>query len=75
MEMSEIQAVIEKVKNRTAVKKVLAVTLRICDIHYLKEIVAELGRNICERKEILPAPETLNCCQNAPKWDRRNHNV
>lgn len=44
IEMSAIQAEIEKMKNnRAAVKKVLAVMLRICDIHNLKETVAELG--------------------------------
>lgn len=47
--MSEIQAVIEKIKNRAAVKKVLAVTLRICDIDHLKDIVAKLVSNVCER--------------------------
>jgi len=44
--MSEIQAAIEKMKNnRAAVKKVLAVMLTICDIHHLKETMAELGSN------------------------------
>lgn len=54
--MSEIQAAMEKIKNnRAAVKKVLAVMLTICDIHHLKETVAELGSNAWEKKEIPPA--------------------
>lgn len=54
IEMSAIQAAIEKMKkNRAAVKEVVA--LMLCDIHNSKETMAELSSDACERKEIPPA--------------------
>lgn len=50
--MSAIQAAIEKMKNnRSGVKNIVALMLRICDIHNLKEAMAELSSDACERKE------------------------
>lgn len=51
--MLEIQVAVEKMKNnRATVKKILAVMLRICDIHHLKETEADQDSNAWERREI-----------------------
>lgn len=56
--------------NRAAVKKVVALMLRICDIHNLKETMAELSDDAWGKKRY-PSniQKTQNYCQNAPNWD------